>query len=646
MAAAAAMPEEVQLKKKFRELDSNRDGMLEMEEFARLLRQKGKHFEDREVRLLFESVDHDHTGRIAFDEFVDYIFGSRPQKVLTRKEQVAKDASEASKQMWQEVFQVEICGASYHQDLNDLFEQGELFNGRMTYDRGYPRCFLFYGWTAGRRKVGWFAARVKPAEGQPVVRFKMFNPSPNAMAPHLCSATWETPSGQRDKRMLCAAVDREIWDEGCEEGTCLPRELWEGDSEEDSDGGEWEGYEAGEGEEELWEAEWKEDVGEGVEDFEAAELDEQAYHCQAAEEEEAAEQAECAPFEDDAFPPGLSSLGAKPGPRQAELADGWTRVSQMHDRPCLFKSVVPEDVMGETSAPNRWFLCACAVVAEHPAWIQSMFGRTTSLAPDGAYTVRLYHPGKKAFMQVTIDDHVPTKGGAPVYAGITEEGEVWSALIEKAFAKLCSSYKNMQWGSTAYGLLYLCGGGGAESWGRSQAGKWKRSYTVWKGKALDTMDRKRAEGMLSDGVEITHDRLWLALREYMEYCYPVACSVDKAQEAECGLLAGWAYALLGAREVPVQGKALRMVRLRNPYGQCEWTGRWCDASRAWDACPAAVNALKFKPRQDGTFWMAYSDFVKYINCIDVVQKSMPVQGCRRAKIDGLKRALSKHAARW
>mmetsp|Transcript_62621 Transcript_62621/g.173569 ORF Transcript_62621/g.173569 Transcript_62621/m.173569 type:complete len:458 (-) Transcript_62621:125-1498(-) len=457
--------------------------------------------------------------------------------------------------------------------------------------------------------------------------------------------------------MLCVAVDCEPWDTECTEGTCLEEELWDGQgqqTEEDEDDGEWEVTPAADDEEQSWEREWWEEVGEGVEDFASEDVQVSCYTGSGGGADAAEEQGAVEPFEDDDFPPGPMALGVSAAKltravvevSPSHFVDDWTRLPEVHESPCLFRNVVPEDVLCETSTVNRWFLCACAVIAEYPAWIQSMFGRTTQLTPDGKYSVRLYHPGKRTFIKVTLDDHVPTKAKAPAYAGVTMEGEIWPALVEKAFAKLCGSYKNMEWGSTAYGMLYLCGGGGAESWARSPSGRWRRSYTVWRGKARNTIDRKRAEGVMADGVEIDSDRLWVVLREYMQFCYPVACTLDKSQEQASGLKSEWTFTFIAAREVRVQGKILRMVRMRNPFAAGQWRGRWSDFSEAWETCPVAVNTLKFKPKKDCTFWMAYSDFVRYFEGVDVVRKSLPVQGSRAAVVETMKRTLSQKQPQW
>jgi len=50
-----------------------------------------------------------------------------------------------------------------------------------------------------------------------------------------------------------------------------------------------------------------------------------------------------------------------------------------------------------------------------------------------------------------------------------------------------------------------------------------------------------------------------------------------------------------------------LIRVRNPWGKKEWTGRWSDNSREWT--PFAKQALNYQGvANDGTFWMAYGDF--------------------------------------
>ncbi len=54
-----------------------------------------------------------------------------------------------------------------------------------------------------------------------------------------------------------------------------------------------------------------------------------------------------------------------------------------------------------------------------------------------------------------------------------------------------------------------------------------------------------------------------------------------------------------------------MLRIRNPWGQGEWKGKWGDGSPEWDK--ATMTSLKYHFEDDGTFWMEWSDFIEQYN---------------------------------
>jgi len=62
------------LKKKFRELDNNGDGMLDFDELSNLLKKGNPNMNRSEIRLLFDGVDKNHDGKVEFSEFVDYLY--------------------------------------------------------------------------------------------------------------------------------------------------------------------------------------------------------------------------------------------------------------------------------------------------------------------------------------------------------------------------------------------------------------------------------------------------------------------------------------------------------------------------------------------------------------------------------------------
>ena len=47
---------------------------------------------------------------------------------------------------------------------------------------------------------------------------------------------------------------------------------------------------------------------------------------------------------------------------------------------------------------------------------------------------------------VIVDDYLPARGGNFVFARNSKKGEIWAALLEKAWAKLFGSYARIEKG--------------------------------------------------------------------------------------------------------------------------------------------------------------------------------------------------------
>lgn len=71
----------------------------------------------------------------------------------------------------------------------------------------------------------------------------------------------------------------------------------------------------------------------------------------------------------------------------------------------------------------------------------------------------------------------------------------------------------------------------------------------------------------------------------------------------CGLSSRHAYAIIKA----IEYKGKRFLKVRNPWGETDWSGRWSDGSKEWVqenwSVDETLKALEYKFGDDGEFIM-------------------------------------------
>lgn len=136
------------------------------------------------------------------------------------------------------------------------------------------------------------------------------------------------------------------------------------------------------------------------------------------------------------------------------------------------KGIEPSDI-AQGALGDCWLLSALAALAEQPETIQNCF-LTDSFNPRGKYKFRLWDEVSKRFVVVHVDDYIPVgKDGQPVFSH-PKGNEMWVMLIEKAIAKLCGSYSNIEGGYPLFAMRAItgdevnsfCFDRGADKWSR------------------------------------------------------------------------------------------------------------------------------------------------------------------------------------
>ncbi|POI36117.1 hypothetical protein CIB84_000134, partial [Bambusicola thoracicus] len=86
----------------------------------------------------------------------------------------------------------------------------------------------------------------------------------------------------------------------------------------------------------------------------------------------------------------------------------------------------------------------------------------------------------------------------------------------------------------------------------------------------------------------------------------------------CGLVKGHAYSVTAVEETTYKGEKIRLVRLRNPWGQVEWNGPWSDKSEEWNFIDEEEKTrLQHKIAEDGEFWISFEDFMRHFTKLEI-----------------------------
>lgn len=105
--------------------------------------------------------------------------------------------------------------------------------------------------------------------------------------------------------------------------------------------------------------------------------------------------------------------------------------------------VVPDGV-NQGSLGDCWFLAGASAIAEFPDRLKKIV-TNSEMSNSGVYEFNFFSKGWPK--KVTIDDRLPTIGGAIINTKQGRNGSWWMALMEKAYTKMNVNYFNIKGGS-------------------------------------------------------------------------------------------------------------------------------------------------------------------------------------------------------
>lgn len=216
---------------------------------------------------------------------------------------------------------------------------------------------------------------------------------------------------------------------------------------------------------------------------------------------------------------------------------------------------------------------------------------------EGIYCIALCLNG--IWEEVIVDDFFPIfpYSKAPVFSslaspeikGTDEEiqskyfNQIWLMLLEKAFAKVCGGYGNMDRGHCREALKLLTGSPTMNYFCKSCINEESESEKVYS--PFANIERE--------------DEHWENIRSGFSNGYVFTCSSNELSgvytplgtDTKTGLHPNHSYSILGAFEIekddsgvrsvrdpslPTNRNNDRMIKLRNPWGKSNWSGLWSD----------------------------------------------------------------------
>ncbi|KAG8584487.1 hypothetical protein GDO81_008846 [Engystomops pustulosus] len=286
-------------------------------------------------------------------------------------------------------------------------------------------------------------------------------------------------------------------------------------------------------------------------------------------------------FEDPTFPAAQSSLGTKDLGPESDKVKGlvWKRPKEINPTPQFINEGAHRADVRQGSLGDCWFLCSIAALTMNEECLCRVVPMDQSFDKDyaGIFHFKFWQYGE--WVDVVVDDRLPSKKGKLVFVKSTATNEFWSALLEKAYAKLNGSYEALSGGISLEALEDFTGGIGE----------------------LYCFDK-------------APQNLFQIIQSSLKRGSMVTCSTKS--ETGTGeivvsnnMVKNHAYTVTGAEEVSYRSDNIQLMRVRNPWGYKEWNGPWSDKAPEWNEVDPKMKVNLKVDCEDGETWMPLSSFM-------------------------------------
>uniref|UniRef100_A0A8C9UYW3 Calpain-3 n=1 Tax=Scleropages formosus TaxID=113540 RepID=A0A8C9UYW3_SCLFO len=329
-------------------------------------------------------------------------------------------------------------------------------------------------------------------------------------------------------------------------------------------------------------------------------------------------------FEDPLFPADDSSLFYT---QKLPITFEWRRPPEICESPQFIVGGANRTDICQGDLGDCWLLAAIACLTLNEKLLYRVIPPDQSFTENyaGIFHFQFWRYGD--WVDVIVDDRIPTFNNQLVFTKSAERNEFWSALLEKAYAKLHGSYEALKGGNTTEAMEDFTGGV-TEFYDMKDIPK--DLYKIMR-KALErgslmgcSIDVRASQTSCRTPAEPLDCGQKLLTRFLRNFQYsPTDLSPNSIlpysrfeTRTATGLVKGHAYSVTGVEEQ--KETRIRLVRLRNPWGQVEWNGPWSDNSKEWlSISKAEKEKLQQQNAEDGEFWMSFDDFKKNFTKIEI-----------------------------
>ncbi|XP_045784098.1 calpain-C isoform X2 [Maniola jurtina] len=226
----------------------------------------------------------------------------------------------------------------------------------------------------------------------------------------------------------------------------------------------------------------------------------------------------------------------------------------------------------------------------------------------GVFRFRLWWCGQ--WVEVLVDDRLPTVHGKLAFMHCSNSEQLWPALLEKAYAKMHGSYEALKYGNLLDGLADLTGG-------------ITESLNV-----SDLTDAASLHNLMKTTSIVTAYRLPNA----------VTHSVKSIES-------GMNYRLYNVERIDTTDGPVYLVRLTRPLapGDTHITHFVLDHAM-WSSIP--VHERERLTSTSKGFWMLYSDFVSMFSRVEMVHLDVETSKAETSLADKQKWQVKSHQGRW